>query len=1488
MENSSIKILAIDDNPDNLVIVKALISDVFPLAQVFLANSGNEGLLIASKEIPDVILLDIIMPEMDGYEVCKRIKANDALNDIPVVFITAIKEDKTSRIKALECGADGFLSKPIDDIELTAQIKAMKKIRDSNLKKKDEQAWLEALVLIRTKELEKELSERRKIEKALIENEEKFSKAFQNSPDVIIISTIDEGRIIDINSSIERVAGYTVEELVGKTTLEISLWKNEECRNNFVKEIKENQRISSFETIFRKKNGEFLSVIISSETLNLRGQKYILSVIHDITGRKIVEQELAERELQYRTLANHGLALIWQAGLDKLCFYFNDPWLKFTGRSLEQEYGNGWTEGVHPDDLEKCIEIYVNSFDKQITFDMEYRLRNFKGEYRWLRDFGTPNYNAAGEFIGYIGHCFDITEGKKAEEKHFSILKTAMDGFMVLSKNGKLLEVNQSYCKMSGYTEKELLKMNAYQLDLNEPNNAPDNELKYEVKDLQSHFESKHRRKDGSVFDVEVNLQKQKDDSGQIVAFLHDITERKLAQEKIQASHNLLAKLAAQVPGVVYQYRLFPDGSSCFPYSSPGMYDIYEVLPEEVQFDASPAFTRIHPDDYDMIVNTINHSAKNQTTYHSEFRVLLPSQGLRWRLCDAKPELLDDGSTLWSGIITDITERKFVEANLQKQLIYTKALNTIAEVIITKENPNEILESTNRIIGEALNLDRALIYDVSFKNNKIVGLCEWLRIDHPEIEATKGEYPLDMFLSPFTTILDSKKHLQSHHDAISTPFTSDESGSILHEKFKIKSLIWYPFSFHEDGYYLFTLNQILEKREWQHEEFVFLESVANQVSIALIKIKLLQEKKDSEKTLKESEEKYRTLFASNKDGISIFYINEDESLSPIKIANQAAAEMLGYSMEEIIGKNPTDFEFGISNKMIEDRMLALKKNGHYSFETSLKHVNGSLIHAEFNSSVIRYNNRLAIMNIVRDITERKQSEKQLLLLSKAIHQSPTTVVISDKFGNIEYVNPKFSEVTGYTYEEAKGQNPRILKSGDLSKAFYQNLWKTITSGKEWRGEFHNKKKNGESFWESAVISPLLNSKGEITNYVAAKEDITEKNKLIKDLILAKEKAEESDRLKSAFLANMSHEIRTPMNGILGFTELLKSPDLSGKKQLEFIGIIEKSGDRMLNIVNDIINISKIEANQVELVKSQTNVNEQLDFVFNFFEPEAKLKKLELLLIKPLHNQNAYIQTDREKLYAILTNLVKNALKFTHQGSIEIGYSVETKLSKAENNGILKFYVKDSGVGINDKQKDIVFIRFRQGSESLTRNYEGAGLGLSISKAYVELMGGKIWVENNDGGGSVFYFTLPFKKPQITEDINTLEDHSVNPTRHPSKIKVLIAEDDVDSQKLLTIVLKNLNYDLLIANDGLEAVNLCKKHSDIDLILMDIRMPVLDGYSAIEQIRSFNTKVIIIAQTAFALMGEHEKAMEAGCNDTLTKPININELILKIRKLLTLK
>jgi len=481
-----------------------------------------------------------------------------------------------------------------------------------------------------------------------------------------------------------------------------------------------------------------------------------------------------------------------------------------------------------------------------------------------------------------------------------------------------------------------------------------------------------------------------------------------------------------------------------------------------------------------------------------------------------------------------------------------------------------------------------------------------------------------------------------------------------------------------------------------------------------------------------------------------------------------------------------------------------------------------------------------------------------------------------------YVNPSFEKIWGIPCQTLY-ENPQTFteKIYPADKPVVQEIFETNEFQDKgiFNYEYRILRADNEVRWIHAKTVAIVDDAGEIVKRVGIASDITEKKQTLHELIQAKERAEESDRLKSAFLANMSHEIRTPMNGILGFTSLLNEPDLSSKEQQRYIKIIEKSGERMLNIINDIVDISKIEAGLMNVNSKKTDINEKIEFIYTFFKPQVEEKGMQLRFKNTLSAKDATIITDNEKVYSILTNLVKNAIKYSKSGTIEFGY--------IKRDETLEFYVKDTGIGISKDRQAAIFERFIQADIADIMARQGAGLGLSISKAYVEMLGGKIWVESEEGIGSTFYFTLPYTtEPEEKKAIGKVvpvrdEENQINP--EVSGLKILIAEDDEKAEMLISILIKDFSNKVINAWTGNEAIEICRTNPDLDLILMDIQMPVMNGYEATRQIRQFNKDIVIIAQTAFGLSYDREKAIEAGCNDYIAKPINKDELLALIQK-----
>ena len=644
------------------------------------------------------------------------------------------------------------------------------------------------------------------------------------------------------------------------------------------------------------------------------------------------------------------------------------------------------------------------------------------------------------------------------------------------------------------------------------------------------------------------------------------------------------------------------------------------------------------------------------------------------------------------------------------------------------------------------------------------------------------------------------------------------------------------------------------------------------------------------KLVEEALERERTLLRTLVDLLPAFiYVKDCESR--FLVANDACAKfMKASSSQELIGKTDRDFYPSEDASVFRsDELKVLDGFELINKEEQSIAYNGSLRTRLTTKVALRDKDGMitGLVGTSIDITDAKRIEESLLISEEnfrvLFNENPFPTVLSEiPSGKIAFANKKLSELMRRDPKDILGKTANELdlltNPDDLEKLTSLIASQGFVDNIEVDKFFPNGLKGTD-----LIFMRLLTINGK-QYCLTVIQDITERKHAEEAVIKAREKAEESDRLKSSFLANMSHEIRTPMNGILGFAELLKNKLLTGEEQNKYINIIEKSGSRMLNILNDLIDISKIESGQMNVTISDCNVNEQTEFIYNFFKPEVEGKGIHLSLKNSLPPDEAVVRTDREKIEAVLSNLIKNAIKFTEKGSIEFGYVLKSGSEPAE----LEFFVKDSGVGVSPQLKEIIFERFRQGSESLARNYEGVGLGLSISKSFIEMIGGKIWVDNNSDNnsndtGATFYFTVPYKKETMeTSHIA----HAISPGKEESPIKslnILIAEDDEASEILISRAFRTIGKKILKVRTGVAAVQACRSNNEIDLIMMDIKMPEMDGYEATRQIRQFDKEVIIIAQTAFALMGDSEKAIEAGCNDYISKPINRDELMTIIEK-----
>ena len=510
------------------------------------------------------------------------------------------------------------------------------------------------------------------------------------------------------------------------------------------------------------------------------------------------------------------------------------------------------------------------------------------------------------------------------------------------------------------------------------------------------------------------------------------------------------------------------------------------------------------------------------------------------------------------------------------------------------------------------------------------------------------------------------------------------------------------------------------------------------------------------------------------------------------------------------------------------------------------------------------------------LAQLKVSSEELKILNHAIEQSFATIVITDRLGKIEYANKAFTTATGYGLDEVMGKTLYLLKYNIHTSTFYENIWQSILAGKTWRGDIIHRKKTGEEYWESVSISPIHNDTGEITHFVAVKEDITRRKKMEDKLIKSKNKADRANRAKSNFLANMSHEIRTPMNAILGFSDIL-SRRIKEPSHLEYIDSIQSSGKTLLTLINDILDLSKIESGEFSINNKPTHIKLLAQEVVNMLTIKALDKGLAVNLVISDDFPDVLV-IDELRITQVLINLLSNAIKFTEQGFVEI--EVTAKNTSSDHLDLI-LKIKDSGIGISKKNQANIFKAFSQVDMLDNKKYEGTGLGLAITRQLVKLMNGTIALKSTKGRGSLF--TVVLEKVQISGDEVTFEKEIEFDAVSVQfeKSTVLIVDDNKNNLDLLKEFVKHHNINIIGAKDGEEALESLNKHMP-DLIFLDLRMPVMDGFEANEAIKKNPdwSHIPVIAVTASVYGSDKAKALSMGFTSYLEKPVS-RKMILDI-------
>ncbi len=809
--------------------------------------------------------------------------------------------------------------------------------------------------------------------------------------------------------------------------------------------------------------------------------------------------------------------------------------------------------------------------------------------------------------------------------------------------------------------------------------------------------------------------------------------------------------------------------------------------------------------------------------------------------------------------------------------------------VIIYEN-NRIIQWRHNYIYKLSDQELVSIYiDETDKKNKEFELKEHREKLHLAMEAANYfSFEINLRLLKIITSEDVYENLGYNKNEI--PILMIKAGSLIHpDDYRVikKYLLTFPknkpLEFNTEfriknkgGKWLWFIGTG-KNTEWDNE--------GNPIKIVGL-LKNIQKEKESLLKIKESEEKFKSLATLLPEVVYETDINGN-----ITFVNLKAYEIFEYT--------PPDLQKGLNalQMIAPEDIPRAKKN----IKKVLEHENtkgieytaitkkGKRFPILVYSNVIRRNNEVVgLRGIIVDITEHKKMLEKLRRSEENFHQLADN--INDAFWlrsldqKIVYANPSCEKIVGKNFKrvfEDFSEYENWIHPDDKEEIIKKRTENFKHPETIHHYEHRIVRPGGQIRWVWIRTFPVFNEKGELYRRAGIASDITEQKQLLEQLTIAKEKAEESDRLKSAFLANMSHEIRTPMNGILGFAELLRDSFITSEEKETYLKIINSNGKQLLSLIDDIIDIAKIEAGQLNINKSYAYINPILDEIYLLFRREQKrLNKEHIDFILENPDDNYQIFTDIIRLKQIFNNLLNNAFKFTEKGFIKFGYQA----IEEDGVGYFRFFVSDTGAGIPQEMASIIFKRFGQLKTKNYKNYHGTGLGLTISKGLTELLGGEIWFDSkidNHTCGSTFYFTIPLIKnsEMNMEHIDKIENEII--MKKWAYLKILVVEDDEDNLEFLKRLLQKNGATVEIATTGEEAIELVKKDKSINIVLMDIRLPNMDGFETTQKIKAINPNIPVIAQTAYAQYNDREICLKSGCDDYIAKPLNKDVLFKKI-------
>ncbi len=1247
-----------------------------------------------------------------------------------------------------------------------------------------------------------------------------------------------------------RTLGYTNDELHGKNPLEITHPDDRVIVTQALKQVidKQNDGIPT-ELRLLKKDGEYLPIeAIAQNFLNIPGINSIIITARNIHNRNKYESDLIRNGRIYSSFVQNTAEGISRIELippmpvnlqedEQARYYLNHAYLADCNSAFIKMYGF-----KDSNDLigRKVSELWFGTEEEQINILLPRIKKQFS-----IQNHITSEKDVNGNCLYFTNNVFglisndklyqiwctqvDITGQKEAEEAlkeseemYRTLVDTLQVGVSVINLTGKILACNIKNAEMFGYkTTSEILSKNAFNLTLPENRET----LKQTIKKILT---------SGQISYCQLSFIKADGNK-----FIGDVSLRlvndfsnhpKVIVAVIQdITEKILAEQALKRSES--QFRLvwknsrdgmrLTDSNGIILEINDAYCSLVEKTPEEL---IGKPFSMVHfKDEGDEIITRYKDKFNERSQRSYERLVKLWNGKEVWMDVSESFFLMDDEKSLMLTMFRDITERRKTEEVLRlSESRLNQVINLVPHFIFAKDiEGNFIL--TNQATADAY------------------GITPEELLNKKDADFAKSQEEIDHFRKDDLEVMEGKVIKLIPEEVI-----TDSEG-----KTRYLQTIKIPFTFSGTD-----------------------KPAVLGVSTDITKRKLAEE------LLKKSEKKYKNLFDDISD--SLFILNpEDEAILEV---NKAACELYGFTKKEFLSMSMKSLTKDITRGEKQIQNL-LNNKTIKDFESIHFAKNGDQIHVLINADLIEFEGQKAVFSSHRDITTLKKVEETVLKLSQAVEQSPASVIITDTEGKIEYVNSKFTEVSGYTSEEAVGKTPRIIRSGFVSKETYTELWNSILAGNEWRGELYNKKKNGDLFWETVSIRPIKNLKGITTHFLAVKEDITEKKMMDLELKQALDRAEESSRLKSSLLANMSHELRTPMNGILGFAQLLNEEikDPLGKQMVQKI---QNSGKRLMTTLNTILELSELESNKFLMTINKINIYNSLMLALKEYEEKAIQKGL--VLEYQIEEKNLVCFVDENIFNKIIVNLVDNALKFTSVGRITVKLSSDGGL---DDGLFAKISVSDTGIGIEEKDLEIIFHEFRQASEGLGRNYEGNGLGLTLARKMARLMEGDITVESIPGKGSTFTYTIPaqidnlFNHEYIDEE-EVQQTNDDEETRFNVLPEILLVEDNLINKEVVEVFLRGIcKIDHAVDGEGAIKMALQKHY---DAILMDINLGSgLTGVDVVKEIKKHNSNrdIPIVALTGYAMLGDKEKFLKVGMTNYLAKPFTKEELINEIRIIL---